>query len=247
MLALEGITVRYGERFAVRDVSFEVGDGELVTLLGASGSGKTTTLETINRLVEPSAGRVTLGGRDVAALVPHELRRRIGYVFQDIGLFDHMTVAQNVGITQRLLGWPAAKIDARVDELLELVELDPREHGPRWPGQLSGGQRQRVGVARALAAHPEIVLFDEPFGALDPLTRDALQRSFAALRRALGVSGVFVTHSVIEALRLGDRVGVMREGELIAIGPRSELAASDEPTVRALLDLPRRALEELAR
>lgn len=246
MLELDAITVCYGEVEAVRDVSFEVAEGELLMLLGGSGSGKTTTLEAINRLVEPSSGVVRLAGEDVRSLAPHELRRRIGYCFQGVGLFPHMSVAENVGITPRLMGWPDDEIAARVDELLSIVELAPERYRARRPSELSGGERQRVGVARALAAKPELVLFDEPFGALDPLTREALQRSLTTLRRELGLTGVFVTHDVVEALTLGDRIGVMREGELIAIGTPEELRAVEDPYARALLDAPWRALEGLA-
>ncbi|MCB9593348.1 MAG: ATP-binding cassette domain-containing protein [Sandaracinaceae bacterium] len=245
MLELDGVTVRFGDVVAVREVSLTVAEGELLMLLGGSGSGKTTTLETINRLVEPTEGTVRLRGEDVRALVPHELRRRIGYCFQGTGLFAHLTVAENVGITPRLLGWPPERVAARVAELLELVEL-PAELAARLPDQLSGGQAQRVGVARALAAEPELVLFDEPFGALDPITRESLQASFTRVRRETGLTGVFVTHDVIEALTLGDRVAVLRDGALVALGTAAALRESDDPYVRKLLDAPRRALGALA-
>jgi len=245
MLELEDVTVRFGEVTAVNGVSLTVAEGELLMLLGGSGSGKTTTLETINRLVEPTSGVIRLDGEDVRDLVPHALRRRIGYCFQGVGLFAHMTVAENVGITPRLLGWPPARIVKRVTELLEMVELPPTEYAGRMPGELSGGQAQRVGVARALAADPQLVLFDEPFGALDPVTRENLQASFTALRRELGMTGVFVTHDVLEALALGDRIAVMHEGSLAAIGTPEALRESEHPYVQQLLDAPRRALGAL--
>ena len=174
--------------------------GELLVLLGGSGSGKTTTLKMVNRLIEPSAGCVRIAGRDTRELAPHALRRGIGYCFQQVGLFPHLSVARNVAITPQLLGWSAPRIAARVDELLQLVELEPAAFRERRPSQLSGGEQQRVGLARALAAEPEVVLLDEPFGALDPLTRDRLQRWFHELRRRLGFTAIFVTHDMVEAL-----------------------------------------------
>jgi osmoprotectant transport system ATP-binding protein len=223
MIELDRVSKRYGETVAVDRVSIRVEPGELVVLLGGSGSGKTTTLKMTNRLIEPTSGAIRIGGEDVTTLAPHLLRRRIGYVFQRLGLFPHLTVAENVGVTPSLLGWDAARIRARVDALLELVELDPAEVRDRRPDALSGGQAQRVAVARALAAEPSVVLLDEPFGALDPITRDRVQRSFARLRKSLGFSAIFVTHDVVEALLLGDRVGVMRDGRLLQIGPGREL------------------------
>ena len=241
MIELQHLTKQYGERLAVRDLSLTVGEGELLVLLGGSGSGKTTTLKMINRLIEPSAGSVLVDGRDVAELAPHDLRRRIGYAFQQVGLFPHMTVAENIGITPALLGWTDGKIRDRVDELLELVELDPGETRDRRPDQLSGGQQQRVGVARALAASPRLMLLDEPFGALDPLTRQRLQESFSRIRRELGLSAVFVTHDMVEALVLGDRIAVMQAGRLVQIGtPETLMREPADDYVRQLLDTPRR-------
>jgi osmoprotectant transport system ATP-binding protein len=241
-IELSDVVVRFGDAIAVDGVSLEVRDGELLALVGASGSGKTTTLKTINRLVEPHAGRVSLHGEDVRALVPHELRRRVGYCFQRIGLFPHLSVAENVGITPRLLGWERGRVRARVEELLALVELPFDTYADRMPDALSGGQRQRVGVARALAARPEVVLFDEPFGALDPLTREQLQLATRRLRDELGLTGVFVTHDIVEAVLLGDRIGVMNEGRLLQLGTADELrAAPADPYVARLLDAPRRA------
>ncbi len=240
MIEVHGLTRRYAERLAVADVSFQVGAGELLALVGDSGSGKTTTLKMINRLVEPDAGRVTIEGRDVASLDPHVLRRSIGYVFQAIGLFPHMTVAQNLAVPLGLLGWSRERIDARVTELLALVELAPGL-ATRFPAGLSGGEQQRVGVARALAASPHVMLLDEPFGALDPLTRDRVQRSFDGLRRRLGLAAVFVTHDMAEAVMLADRIGVMRAGRLVQIGTPAELArAPVDDDVARLLDTPRR-------
>jgi osmoprotectant transport system ATP-binding protein len=224
MIRLRGVSKTYdGQRHAVRDVDLDVAEGELVALVGTSGCGKTTTLKMINRLVEPSAGTITVDGRDTAAMDPVALRRSIGYVFQGIGLFPHMTVAENVGAVPRLLGWSRAAIDERVTELLALVGLPASEHARRMPGELSGGQRQRVGVARALAARPRVMLMDEPLGALDPVTRDAMQEELAALRRALGVTIVLVTHDMTEALLLADRVAVMAAGRIERVGTPAEL------------------------
>jgi osmoprotectant transport system ATP-binding protein len=240
MIDIAGLGRRYGDVVAVDGVSFQVATGELVALVGGSGSGKTTTLKMINRLVEPDAGRVTIDGQDTASLEPHVLRRSIGYAFQGVGLFPHLTVAENAAVPLRLAGWPRERIQARVDELLALLELDGSLLA-RFPAELSGGQQQRVGVARALAASPRVILLDEPFGALDPLTRDRLQGSFDGLRRRLGLTAVFVTHDVAEALVLADRIGVMRAGRLVQIGSPAEIARqpADEDVAR-LLDTPRR-------
>jgi osmoprotectant transport system ATP-binding protein len=241
MIELQHLTKQYGDHVAVRDLSLEVDDGELLVLLGGSGCGKTTTLKMINRLVEPSAGVVRLGGDDVSQLATHELRRRVGYAFQQVGLFPHMTVGDNIGITPALRGWAPGAIRRRVDELLTLVELDPATIRDRDPAQLSGGQQQRVGVARALAAKPRIMLLDEPFGALDPLTRGRLQDSFIRIRRELGVTAVFVTHDMVEALRLGDRIAVLDQGRLVQVGtPRTLMREPADDSVRKLLDTPRR-------
>jgi osmoprotectant transport system ATP-binding protein len=241
VIELVHLTRRYGDVVAVEDLSLEVARGELLVLLGGSGCGKTTTLKMVNRLVEPSSGRVLVGGRDTRELEPHELRRGIGYVFQQVGLFPHLDVAENVAITPRLLGWPAERISARVDELLELVELDPALFRQRMPDQLSGGQQQRVGLARAFAAEPEVVLLDEPFGALDPLTRDRLQNWFRQIRRELGLTAIFVTHDMVEALELGDRIAVLQAGRLVQVGPPAELLRAPAQTVVAdLMETPRR-------
>ena len=240
MIEVEGLTRRYGRALAVDGVSFRVDPGQVLALVGDSGSGKTTTLKMINRLVEPDGGRVLVEGRDTASLDPHALRRSIGYVFQGVGLFPHMSVAENVAVPLRLAGWPRERTRARVAELLALVELDA-SLGSRLPAALSGGEQQRVGVARALAASPRVMLLDEPFGALDPLTRDRLQRSFDELRRRLSLTAVFVTHDVAEALVLADRIGVMRAGRLVQVGTPGEIARrpADDDVAR-LLDTPRR-------
>ena len=235
------LTKRYGDVVAVDRLSLAVDDGELLVLLGGSGSGKTTTLKMVNRLIEPSAGRVTIDGRDARSLDPHELRRRIGYVFQRIGLFPHMSVADNVAVTLTLLGWDRQRIRDRVDELLELVELSPAAVRSRRPTELSGGEQQRVGVARALAASPRLMLLDEPFGSLDPLTRDRLQQSFLRIRRQLGLTAIFVTHDMVEALLLGDRVAVMNGGRLVQVGtPRELLRQPADAYVRRLMETPTR-------
>ncbi len=244
MIETAGLTKRYANVVAVEDLSLHVARGELLVLLGGSGSGKTTTLKMVNRLIEPSAGRVTIDGQDTRTLDAHELRRRVGYVFQRIGLFPHMTVAENVAVTLSLLGWDQARISHRVDELLELVELAPAVMRERRPAELSGGQQQRVGVARALAASPLVMLLDEPFGALDPLTRDRLQQSFLRIRRQLNLTAIFVTHDMVEALILtsgGDRIAVMNEGRLIQIGtPRELLRFPADDYVRQLMETPTR-------
>jgi osmoprotectant transport system ATP-binding protein len=245
MIEAQGLTRRYGDRLAVDDVSFRVDSGELLALVGASGSGKTTTLKMINRLVEPTAGRVLVDGDDTATMEAHRLRRRIGYVFQGIGLFPHMSVGDNVAVPLRLAGWEGERVRARVTELLALVELDP-QLAARPPSELSGGQQQRVGVARALAVTPRLMLLDEPFGALDPLTRDRLQQSFRTLRRRLELTAVLVTHDMAEALLLADRVGVMNAGRLVQIGTPAELLrAPADDHVAALLATPRRQARRL--
>jgi osmoprotectant transport system ATP-binding protein len=234
-----------GGVLAVDDVSLDIAEGEFLAIVGGSGSGKTTLLRLANRLIEPSSGTVTVAGENVATIDPIGLRRRIGYVFQSGGLFPHMSVAGNIGITPRLLGTPAAEIAARVDELLDLVRLDRKAHRDRFPHELSGGQRQRVGVARALAAKPRIVLMDEPFGALDPLTRDALGDDYRALHSKLGLTTIMITHDMTEAILLADRVAVMRSGKLLAQGTPTELSHSTDPYVGELLGTPRRQAERL--
>jgi len=228
----------------VNDVSLEVAKGEFLAIVGGSGSGKTTLLRLANRLIEADHGRITIEGEDVRAVDPVSPRRRIGYVFQSGALFPHISVGDNIGITPKLLGWPAAEIAARVDELLELVRLD-KSHRDRLPDELSGGQRQRVGVARALAARPRILLMDEPFGALDPLTRDALRDDFRALHDKLALTTILITHDMAEALLLADRIAVMQAGKLLALGTPAELSRSGDAYVGNLLRTPRREAERL--
>lgn len=243
-IALTDIVKRYGGLAALDGVSLSVPTGQFVALVGASGSGKTTLLKTINRLVSPDAGQVVLDGEDAGAAPAHILRRRVGYVFQEVGLFPHMTVAENIAITPKLLGWAPERIAARVRELLGLVNL-PRDVAGRLPSQLSGGQRQRVGVARALAAEPRVLLMDEPFGALDPVTRDALGRDVRALHERLSLTTVMVTHDMAEAILLADRIVVMKGGAIIAHGTPAELARDADRDVAALMDAPRRQAERL--
>ncbi|HXN66328.1 MAG TPA: ATP-binding cassette domain-containing protein [Bradyrhizobium sp.] len=230
---------------AVDDVSLEVAAGEFLAIVGGSGSGKTTLLRLANRLIDADAGTITVEGEDVRAVDPVSLRRRIGYVFQSGGLFPHFSVAGNIGITPKLLGTSPAEISSQVDELLDLVRLDRREYRDRFPHELSGGQRQRVGVARALAARPKIVLMDEPFGALDPLTRDALGDDFRGLHNKLGLTTVMITHDMTEAILLADRIAVMRAGRLLAQGTPAELAKNGDAYVGELLRTPRRQAERL--
>ena len=230
---------------AVDDVSLQVETRQFLAIVGSSGSGKTTLLRLANRLIEADRGRITIDGEDVRKADPVSLRRRIGYVFQSGGLFPHMSVAANIGITPKLKGEREADIAAGVGELLDLVRLDRREFLDRFPHELSGGQRQRVGVARALAAKPKIVLMDEPFGALDPLTRDALGDDYRALHDKLGLTTVMITHDMTEAILLADRIAVMRGGKLLAQGTPSELAQSADAYVVELLRTPRRQAERL--
>jgi osmoprotectant transport system ATP-binding protein len=245
MIGYAHVARSFGSVLAVDDVSLEIAAGEFLAIVGGSGSGKTTLLRLTNRLIEADGGKITVEGEDISTVDPVALRRRIGYVFQSGGLFPHMSVADNIGITPRLLGEPATGIAARVDELIELVRLDAAQHRDRLPQDLSGGQRQRVGVARALAARPRIVLMDEPFGALDPLTRDALGEDYRALHRNLGLTTVMITHDMTEAILLADRIAVMRAGRLLAQGKPAELAESDDPYVLELLRTPRRQVERL--
>jgi osmoprotectant transport system ATP-binding protein len=245
-IEIAGVEKRYGDHVALAGVSLTIPAGQFVALVGASGSGKTTLLKTLNRLITPDAGVVRIGGEDIGAGPPHLLRRRIGYVFQDVGLFPHLTVGENIAVTPRLVGWSPERIAARVEALLELVAL-PAATAGRAPSALSGGQRQRVGVARALAAEPGILLMDEPFGALDPLTRDALGTDVRALHERLGLTTVMVTHDMAEAVLLADRIVVLRDGAVVADGAPEDLVrtVADEG-VRDLLEAPRRQALRLA-
>jgi osmoprotectant transport system ATP-binding protein len=232
---------------AVIDLSLRVAEKEFFVLIGPSGCGKTTTLNMLNRLVEPSAGHIRIGAEDILDEPPAVLRRRMGYVFQEAGLFPHMTVAENVGVTPRLLNWEPAQIAARVTELLALVRLDSDGFRARLPRELSGGQRQRVALARALAARPRIMLLDEPFGALDPLTRDEVADDYRAIHDELGLTTVMVTHDMTEALLLADRIGVMRAGALVQVASPAELVAqpADEFVAR-MIETPMRRAERLS-
>ncbi|MFE9768686.1 betaine/proline/choline family ABC transporter ATP-binding protein [Streptomyces sp. NPDC005808] len=215
MIRFEQVTKRYPDgTTAVDDLSFEVADGELVTLVGPSGCGKTTTLLMVNRLIEPTSGRIFVDGEDIATIDPVQLRRRIGYVIQQVGLFPHRTILDNAATVPSLVGWKKAKARARAAELLDLVGLDPKTYGARYPEQLSGGQRQRVGVARALAADPPVLLMDEPFGAVDPVVREQLQDEFLRMQQAVRKTVVLVTHDIEEAVRLGDRIAVYGQGRI---------------------------------
>lgn len=250
MIDLLNISKLYtsGSAPALADVTIRVRKGEVLALLGSSGSGKTTALKLMNRLEKPTSGSVRVKGRDVADMDPHALRRSMGYVFQGIGLFPHLTVADNVGVVPDLEGWESGRIRRRTDELLELVGLPPHAFRERYPDQLSGGQAQRVGVARALAADPEILLMDEPFGALDAVTRVRLQDELLELQSRLHRTIVFVTHDLVEALKLGDRVAVLHQGALQQIGTGAELHARPAtPFVAALMRQLRAQLSEAER
>ena len=245
-IAFDRVRKVFGATVAVDDVSLDIPTGQFVALVGASGSGKTTLLKLVNRLVDADAGTVRVAGGDVRDRAAPALRRTIGYVFQGIGLFPHLTVAANIATVPRLLGWTAAAQAARVTELLAMVDLDPAL-ADRLPAALSGGQRQRVGVARALAARPAIVLLDEPFGALDPLTRDGLTTRYRALHDDLGLTSVVVTHDMAEALLLADRVVVVAAGRIVADAtPAVLLRGHPDPTVAAMIATPRRQAERLA-
>ena len=219
IVAFEHVTKRYGSRDAppaVTDLNLTIPAGEICVLVGPSGCGKTTSMKMVNRLIEPTSGRITIDGLDVMSLPAVELRRRIGYVIQQVGLFPHLTIAENVAVVPRLLRWKAERIRARTDELLELIGLDPTQYAGRYPGELSGGERQRVGVARALAADPPVMLMDEPFGAVDPIRRDRLQNEFLRLQERVRKTVIFVTHDVDEAIKMADRIAILQKGGVLA-------------------------------
>lgn len=236
VIQLDRIAYQIGELSIIDSLDLEVYPSEILVLLGESGCGKTTTLKLINRLIEPTSGNVIVEGRATADWDEIELRRHIGYVLQDGGLFPHFTIRQNVGIVPKLLNWDTERINDRVGEVLDLVNMPPAKFADRYPHELSGGQRQRVGVARALAADPEIVLLDEPFGALDVLTRTSLQKEFSSMVREMGKTAVFVTHDLHEAKLLGARIALMEKGRIVFLGTPQEFAASDVPLAKAYLE-----------
>src|SRR5215211_6340445 len=246
VIAFDSVSKSYGGggRKVLDGVSLAVSEREFLAIVGPSGSGKTTLLRLVNRLIDPSEGTVRVTGEDVRTVDPIVLRRRIGYVFQGIGLFPHMRVRENIGLTPQLLGWPEREIAARIHELLELVSL-PQDYGSRFPGQLSGGERQRVSVARALAARPRIVLMDEPFGALDPITRDTLGTAYRALHDKLGLTTIMVTHDVQEAVLLADRIVVMKAGRILADDTPRHLMVQPSPDVAALMAMPKRQADRI--
>ena len=215
MISFKGVTKRFGNFVAVDDLTVDFQAGETIVLIGPSGCGKTTTLRMINRLIEPSEGSISINGTDIAKIDPVELRRNIGYVIQQIGLFPHMNIAQNIGLVPYLKNHPESKRKKRVEELLEFVGMPPSEFYHRYPNELSGGQQQRIGVARALAADPDIILMDEPFGALDPITRSTLQDELLEMKDELNKTIIFVTHDINEALKLADKIAIMREGQIL--------------------------------
>lgn len=250
MIALNEVSKKYSNAsgWAVRGINLTIGEGEFVVILGESGCGKTTTLKMINRLVDLTSGTIEVNGQDIMSVSPIQLRRQIGYVFQAIGLFPHLTVAQNIAAVPRLLGWNRTDIDNRVCELLKLVELDPDEYASRLPRELSGGQQQRIGFARALAARPELMLMDEPFGALDPITRDHLQTQFKELQTKLGLTVVMVTHDVTEAIILADRIAVLKDGGVVFDGtPRQMLTDPGGGYVTELIAKPKNDAARLMR
>jgi osmoprotectant transport system ATP-binding protein len=235
MIEFADVVAERGGREVLRGISLAVGRGEVVALVGRSGSGKTTMLRLVNRLLPVARGEVRVDGRPLSEWDPFSLRRQTGYAIQEVGLFPHLSVSQNVGVVPRLLGWNDERVRERIDALLTLVGLAPGEFGPRWPHQLSGGQRQRVGLARALAADPPVLLMDEPFGALDPLTRVELHREFKTVQRTMPRTVLIVTHDLNEAFALADRVAVLQDGEIVACSPPATLRDSDHPFVAALL------------
>jgi osmoprotectant transport system ATP-binding protein len=247
VITLDRVTKHYGETVAVNELSLEIGEGEVCILIGPSGCGKTTTLRMINRLVRPTSGRILIDGRDTGRVSPEKLRLSIGYAIQSVGLFPHLTVAQNIAVVPQLLHWEKGRVARRTAELLELVGLDAAEYSHKYPAQLSGGEAQRIGVARALAADPPIMLMDEPFGAVDPLTRERLQAQFLRIQQELKKTIVLVTHDLDEAIRLADRVAIMEAGRLVQYDtPETILSRPANRFVRDFVGADR-ALKRLSR
>ena len=249
MITLDSLRKKFGNSgtiLAVDGLSLTINTGEICVLIGPSGCGKTTTMRMINRMEEPDAGRIEVGGRDVMQLDPVELRRSIGYVIQQVGLFPHMTIGENVATVPKMLGWDAARTAKRVDELLALVHMEPSQYRRRYPRELSGGQKQRIGVARALAADPPVMLMDEPFGAIDPITRASLQTEFLRILRELGKTIVFVTHDIDEAIRMGTRIAILKAGKVVQYDtPERILAQPADAFVEAFVGSDR-SLKRLA-
>lgn len=247
MIRLEQVTKLYGETIAVNELSLEVSEGEVCVLIGPSGCGKTTTLRMINRLIEPSAGRIFINGQDTSSIKAEKLRLSIGYAIQSVGLFPHMTVSDNIAVVPQLIHWEKSRIARRVEELLNLVGLNPSEYARKYPSQLSGGEAQRIGVARALAADPPIMLMDEPFGAVDPLTRERLQAQFVHIQQEVKKTIIMVTHDLDEAIRLADRIAIMASGKLVQYDtPETILSKPVNKFVRDFVGADR-ALKRLSR